>query len=62
MIAAVCALVFYMIDPRLGIIVAVLAPGIVGLDTDESYSDLLVFLLFAVGALFVRKMSTEKED
>jgi hypothetical protein len=62
MIAAIAALLFYMVDARLGIIVAILAPGIVGLDTDESYSDLMVFLLFAVGAVFVRKFSTEKED
>lgn len=62
MIAAIASLIFYIIDPMLGIIVALLAPSIIGLDMDGTYGELLVFLLFAVGAFMVRRLSTDKED
>jgi hypothetical protein len=60
-LAAVAALLFYIVDPYLGIIVALMAPGIIGLDTDGNYSELLTFLLFVVGVFFVRQMVSDKD-
>lgn len=63
MIAAIVALIFYVVDPMLGVIMALILPSIVAMDTEGNYAEALLVVFFAVALFFVRKAAfMEKED
>lgn len=55
MISYIFALIVYCFDPMLGVIVAVLFPSIIALDS-ENYSYAFAAFLFTVAIGFVRRL------
>lgn len=62
MITVIAALIFYIVDPMLGIIVALVFPYAVALDTSGDYAEVVVALIFAVAVYFVRKVAFDQEE
>jgi len=62
MITAVLALVFYIFDKHAGILIAIVMPTVVAMDTDGNYSEVLVLVLFATAMIFVRKTAFEERE
>ena len=62
MITVIAALIFYIVDPFLGVIVALVLPYAVSLDTTGDYSEVIVAIIFAVVAYFVRKVGFDQEE
>ncbi|MBI3167259.1 MAG: hypothetical protein HYZ22_02190 [Chloroflexi bacterium] len=62
MITVIAALIFYIVDPMLGIIVALVLPYAVSLDTTGDYAEVVVALIFAVAVYFVRKVAFDQEE
>lgn len=62
MIALFVALIFYIVDPLLGIILALVLPSVVGMDTTGEYGNTLLAVVFAVVVYFVRKVSFDQEE
>ena len=58
MITAILAVIFYAIDPLLGVIVAIVMPSIVALDSNGDYAEVIVFFMFSLAMYFVRKQMT----
>jgi len=61
MIIAVLSLFFYIIDPLLGLIMAIVLPSVLALDTTSTYGEILVIGLLGVAVYFVRKSAYEGE-
>ena len=59
-VVAFIALIFFIVDKNMGILMALVLPGVVGLSTDGEYAHTLVVLLFAVTVLFVQKLAFER--
>lgn len=57
MITGFIALIFYVIDPILGVILALVLPSIIALDSTGEYGQALVTIIFAVALYFVRKVN-----
>lgn len=55
MIVAILSLIFYVIEPMLGLIVAVVMPNILTLDTNGDYAEVIIVIMFALAVHFVRK-------
>lgn len=62
MIALFVALIFYIVDPLLGIILALVLPSVVGMDITGEYGNTLLAVVFAVVVYFVRKVSFDQEE
>ncbi|MBI5945356.1 MAG: hypothetical protein HY864_13385 [Chloroflexi bacterium] len=62
MITVFIALIFYIVDPMLGIILAVGLPALVALDSTGEYSHALGGIMFAVAVYFVRKVGFDQEE
>jgi hypothetical protein len=62
MITAFVALLFYIVDPLLGIVLALVLPSVLALDTDGSYGQSLLVLLLAVAVYFVRAVAFKKDE
>lgn len=56
MITVIVSLIFYMADPMLGVIMALVLPLAVSLDTTGEYSYVIAAVIFGVSAFFVRKV------
>lgn len=56
MITVIVSLIFYMADPILGVIMALVLPIAVSLDTTGEYSYAVVSVMFAAVSYFVRKI------
>jgi len=61
MIIAILSLFFYIIDPLLGLIMAIVLPSVLALDTTSTYGEILVICLLGVAVHFVRKSAYEGE-
>ena len=59
MIVLIISLIFYIVDPTLGIILAITLPGAIALDSTGEYRQVLVGVMFAVAVYFVRKVGHE---
>lgn len=57
MIVAVLSLIFYVVDPMLGVVLALVLPSVVVLDTTGDYSEVVIVVILAVALYFVRKVS-----
>lgn len=62
MIALFVSVIFYVVDPYLGIILALTLPSVIGSDMSGTNADLLVSLLWASAMLFVRRSSFGKDE
>lgn len=62
MITVIAALIFYIVDPMLGLIVALVLPYAVSLDTSGDYAEVVIALIFAVVVYFVRKVAFDQEE
>jgi hypothetical protein len=62
MITVIAALIFYIVDPMLGVIVALVLPYAVSLDTSGDYAEVVIALIFAVVVYFVRKVAFDQEE
>lgn len=62
MITVIAALIFYIVDPKLGVIVALVLPYAVSLDTSGDYAEVVIALIFAVVVYFVRKVAFDQEE
>jgi uncharacterized membrane protein YqaE (UPF0057 family) len=56
-IVAVLSLIFYVVDPMLGVVLALVLPSVVVLDTTGDYSEVVIVVILAVALYFVRKVS-----
>jgi len=61
MIALFIALIFYIVDPLLGIILAVVLPGVIALDTSGEYGHVLAGVMFAVVVYFIRRVGYSED-
>jgi len=61
-IVGVISLFFYIADPILGLIMALVLPSILSLDSDGSYGEILAFVLLGIGIYFVRKAAFADKD
>lgn len=59
MITAVLAGIFYVVDPMLGVIVALVMPSIVAMDSNQDYAEVLI-MVFLLGALFFVRRAREE--
>lgn len=55
MITAILALIFYVISPELGIVIAVVTPNVLTLDVNGDYAEVVIEVMFALAVYFVRK-------
>ena len=55
MITPVLALIFYAVDPVLGVVIAVVMPSVVAMDSNGDYSEVLLVVFLAVAFFFVRR-------
>jgi len=62
MITVIASLIFYIVDPMLGVIVALVLPYAVSLDTSGDYAEVVIALIFAVVVYFVRKVAFDQEE
>jgi len=62
MIVPIMSLLFYVIDPFIGIILALVLPVSISLDTNGDYAEIVITFLFASAMAFVRKLSTDREE
>lgn len=62
MILVFVSLIFYVVDPMLGVIVALVLPSALALDTTGEYSSALVSIIFAVAMYFIRKTAFSSEE
>jgi len=58
MIVAFISLFYYAVDPMLGVLVALVLPSLVALDTTGDYSEVFVFLILA-GAVYLVKRTSD---
>jgi len=61
MITLFVALIFYIVDPILGVIMALVLPAALALDTTGEYSSALASIIFGVVVYFVRKVAYKEE-
>jgi|GEM_PF-4779130 len=64
MILPIVSLIFYIVDPVLGVIVALILPYALSLDdtsTAGDYSYTIVAIIFSLVAFFLRKVSFDQE-
>jgi len=61
MITAFLSVIFWFVDPFLGLIVAVVSPAVIALDSDNSYGHLLAMVLFFAGVYFVKHITKDKD-
>jgi len=61
-ISAVVALIFWMLDPMLGVIMAVVLPSVVAMDSTGDYPQVYVVVFLAFGLWFVRLMRDDKDE
>lgn len=64
MITVIVSLIFYMADPMLGVIMALVLPIAVSLDTTGEYSYVIASVIFGISAFFIRKVGIldEREE
>ena len=65
MIIPIVSLIFYIVDPILGVIVALILPYALSLDNTSStgdYSYTIVGIIFSVVSFFIRKVSFDQES
>jgi hypothetical protein len=60
MTVAIIALIFYWLDKELGIIMAIVSPTVLAMDTDGSYKEMFVLVFIGLGFYFVRKIGMEE--
>jgi hypothetical protein len=63
MITPIVSLIFYIVDPVLGVILALVLPYALALDDpmNNDYGHTLVTIIFAVTVFFVRRVGYEKD-
>ncbi len=62
MIVLFISLIFYVVDPMLGIIMAVALPSIIALDSTGEYGHALVGVIFGFALYFVRKVGFDNSE
>ena len=63
MIVPITSLIFYMVDPILGVVMAIVLPYAISLDNSLSgeYGNTVVAIIFGVVAYFIRKVGFDQE-
>jgi uncharacterized membrane protein YobD (UPF0266 family) len=59
MITAILAGIFYIADPFLGVIVALVVPSLIALDSDQTYYSLGAVIMLYIAFFFMRKTRIE---
>jgi hypothetical protein len=62
MILSTVSLIFFVVDPVLGVITALVLPSVMALDVDNSHSYLLAYVLFASAILFLRNLISSRME
>lgn len=61
MITAILAGIFFVIDPILGVIVAVVTPSLIALDYTNEFIELGAIVIFYGAMFFMRQMRIEEK-
>jgi len=62
MLVIITSLLFYILDPYIGVILALALPYAISLNPSGEYTNLGVSVFFAGVAYFVRHLAKEKEE
>jgi len=62
MLPAFLALIFYVVDPVLGVVVALVTPSVIALDNNGDYAEVIVVVIFSLAVYFVRQSMTDIDE
>lgn len=62
MIVLTLALIFWIVDPMLGVIMALCLPSVMALDTDGSYASVLVAVMLAIALYFFKRLAFKNSE
>jgi len=59
---AILALIFYVVDPVLGVLFALISPAVIALDSNGDYAEVVVLVVFTLAVYFVRQSITDIDE